>query len=395
MNKLSPIKFEELEWKNTQDMKYISRVSKSKILPTYHSSLPNTISNLEVDLPHELDSALVDLMLNISKFDLIQAQKGFTFPSLLLRSESSASSQIENLTSSIRNIALAELSNKAPQNAQLIAANVHAMRTALEIEEPLSKAVILEIHEELMGDSEDIAGKFRKQVVWIGGTSYSPHGSIFTPPHHSHLEFYMDDLMEYVGRIDINPIVKAAIVHAQFETIHPFIDGNGRTGRTLIHKSLKDDGVLQTVALPVSAGLLSKTDEYLDAILSFQAGDPLPIVQQIFEALELALLIGDRASEEITLVIERWESIVEERKNSSIWKFLYILIEQPVINSMYVSKKLDITVRGANKLIERAVEYGILRRIGNEHRGIFYQSDEVIQIMDEIADLTIIKRKNY
>lgn len=199
MNKLSPIKYEELEWKNTQDMKYISRVSKSKILPTYHSSLPNTISNLEVDLPHELDSALVDLMLNISKFDLIQAQKGLTFPSLLLRSESSASSQVENLTSSIRNITLDELSNKAPQNAQLIAANIHAMRTALEIEEPLSKAVILEIHEELMGNSEDIAEKFRKQAVWIGGTSYSPHESIFTPPHHSHLEFYMDDLMEYVG----------------------------------------------------------------------------------------------------------------------------------------------------------------------------------------------------
>lgn len=393
MNNWPPIKYETLKWESKTDLQYLSRSSRRKILPTYESALPNIISDKNVNLPPDLDVAISDLMLNISRFDLLQSQKGFSFPTVLLRSESAASSQIENLTSSIRNIAFAELSSKAPHNAQLIARNVSAMRCALEIPEKLSIPTILKIHETLMAASEDeLSGKFRDQAVWIGGTNYSPHDAIFVPPHHSHIDYYMKDLIGYAKRIDVNPIVKAAIIHAQFETIHPFVDGNGRTGRTLIHKSLKDDAVLQTLALPVSAGLLSNINEYMDSLISFQEGHPLPIIQQVFKALELSLIIADKVSQKISLIIKKWESVIDEKKTSSIWKLLYFLIEQPVVNSAYVSDKLEISIRGANKLINRAIDYGILRRTGIEQRGIFYQSDEIISVMDELSDLDTLRR---
>ena len=173
----------------------------------------------------------------------------------------------------------------------------------------------------------------RNQTVWIGGSNYSPHGAVFIPPHESLINYYLEDLISYSSRIDVNPIVKAAIMHAQFETIHPFIDGNGRTGRTLLHKSLRKDGVLQSVTLPISAGLLNNTSEYMKSILSFQEGDPIPIIIQISSALELAINIGYKASNEVSAIVKHWEEVINERNTSSIWKIIYLIIEQPVINS--------------------------------------------------------------
>lgn len=394
MKNFKPIEYEILEWNNKDNTQYLSRQKKSKILSSYESSLPNMISDIDVQLSNELESQLTDLLINMSRFDSVQNEKGYTFPTVLLRSESAASSQIENLTSSIRNIALAELSEKTPQNAKLIAKNVEAMREALNESNPISILTICEIHKKLM-EPLDYAGMIREQAVWIGGTSISPHGAIFVPPHYSHLDNYLNDLVLYAHRIDINPIVKAAIMHAQFETIHPFIDGNGRVGRVLLHKSLKDDNVLQTVALPISAGLLNDTDNYMKALLSYQNGDPTLIIEQVAEALELSLVIGDKVSRDISTVISTWEQLIDEKRSSSIWNLLYLLIDQPVVNSAFVSEKMEITLRGANKLISRAIDYGILRRIGNEHRGIFYQADAIIEIMDSISDLSILKRNKY
>lgn len=147
----------------------------------------------------------------------------------------------------------------------------------------------------------------------------------------------MNDLVLYAHRIDINPIVKAAIMHAQFETIHPFMDGNGRAGRVLLHKSLKDDNVLQTVVLPISAGLLNDTDNYMKALLSYQNGDPTLIIEQVAEALELPLVIGDKVSRDISTAISTWEQLIDEKRSSSIWNLLYLLIDQPVVNSAFVS----------------------------------------------------------
>lgn len=393
MNKWPALKYETLEWTNTQDIQYLSRKSKSKILSTYESSIPNLISPMNITLPPDLESSISDLMINIARFDARQETKGYEFPSMLLRSESAASSQIENLTSSIRNIALAELSDKSPSNAKLIADNVSSMHTALDTQETLSLDTILNIHRALLSTSnKEFAGRFREQPVWIGGTNYSPHEAIFTPVHHSRLNHYLNDLINYSKRIDVNPIVKTAIIHAQFETIHPFIDGNGRTGRTILHKTLKDDGVLQTVTLPISAGLLNNTESYMDALLKYQEGDPIPIIEEISSALELAVMIGNETSNQISKVIEHWESMIQERKNSSIWKLLYLLIEQPVVDTSYIEDRLNITNRGANKLIIRAQEYGILRKLGNAHRGVFYQSDDIINVMESVSDLSILQR---
>ena len=387
------LKYETLEWKSKLDFQYLSRQEKSTILKTYESSIPDMISDKTISLPNNLEARISDLLVNLARYDMEQIQKGYGFPMMLLRSESSSSSQIENLTSSIRNISMAELSDKAPTNAKLIMGNVKAMHNALAIEGALNIKSIKKIHHALMEDSKhEIAGEFRKTAVWIGGTNYSPHKAIFVPPHFKRIAELMDDLIIFANRVDLNPIIKAAILHAQFETIHPFVDGNGRTGRALIHKSLKDDDVLKNTSLPISAGLLNNTKEYMGALKAYQKGNPLPIIEELVKAIETSLIIGGIVSKEVSEAILKWENKITERRTSSIYKLIYILVEQPVINSMYLSNKLNITVRAANNLIDRAINYEILRKFGTAQRGIFYQSDDIINIMNKISDDKLIRR---
>jgi len=111
----------------------------------------------------------------------------------------------------------------------------------------------------------DIAGRWREQQVWIGGSRFGPHEADFIPPHHDRVPAAMADLAAFMARPDLPVLTQAAIAHAQFETIHPFPDGNGRVGRALVHSLLKAGGLARSVTVPVSAGLLGDTGTYFAA----------------------------------------------------------------------------------------------------------------------------------
>jgi Fic family protein len=97
---------------------------------------------------------------------------------------------------------------------------------------------------------------------------------MFNPPHHDHVPVLIDDLVAFARRTDIPLLTQAAVAHAQFETIHPFPDGNGRTGRALIHSMLRGHGLTHNVTVPVSAGLLTDTSAYFDALTAYREGEP-------------------------------------------------------------------------------------------------------------------------
>lgn len=223
----------------------------------------------------------------------------------------------------------------------------------------------------------------REEQVWIGGTPYSPHGSQYVPPSSTRVLACLEDLCAYANREDVPPIVKTAIVHAQFEAIHPFADGNGRTGRTLLHKMLRFEGVLSTVTLPVSAGLLNNVDAYLLALDSYHEGQPLPIISCLCDALEIALVLGERARVEMGEVLSRWKDSIQDRAGSAIHRLPALLVQHPVVDAAFVASELGITSRAALNLVGRAEEYGILRRVGTARRGVFYQADELIDPLNE------------
>lgn len=114
----------------------------------------------------------------------------------------------------------------------------------------MSKDAILYIHKALLANTDvDYAGKSRDKQVWIGGSNLGPGDADYVPPHHTELGKAMDDLVTFTKRTDLGSVTKAAIAHAQFETIHPFIDGNGRAGRTLLQSVLRQEGTCSTCLL--------------------------------------------------------------------------------------------------------------------------------------------------
>lgn len=388
------VTYETLPWHNDPDaLLGISKTARRRIASTYEAAIPAKIASLTPQLPSDLIERMGEVALLLARFDIAQTARGYNLPALLLRSESAASSQIEQLTSSARNIALAEISSKVPKNAQLITGNIAAMRKALSINAPLTLQGILDIHSALINqEGVSFGGKLRDEQVWVGGYPFSPHSALFVPPAAPRVPALLKDAIAFANRQDVNTVAQAAILHAQFETIHPFIDGNGRTGRTLLHIMLKQEGVLSCATLPLSAGLLHNVDAYMQAIKSYQGGDISPIVNQLTGALELAVSLGNLAAVRVDEVIEEWKDQITERSGSAIWQLPNLLIEQPVVDTAYVSTKLGITQRAALSLLDRACEYGIVRAAGNFHRGSFYQADALIEVLDQISDISEIRR---
>lgn len=388
------IEHETLPWHGDPDLApLISKTQRRKIGSAYEAALPLHIEGLSVDVPAKLSARMSELLVRLAQFDAQQQARGYDLPALLLRSESSASSQIEHLTSSVRNVALAEVSRDVPRNARLIMGNVAAMREALLLDGPLDLDAILAIHAALMNrDGATFGGKIREEQVWVGGGPYSPHGALYVPPAASRVPDYLDDLVAFAARADLTPIVKAALLHAQLETIHPFIDGNGRTGRVLIHKILAGEGILSHATLPLSAGLLHNVGSYMDALTSYQQGDPLAVIEQLVEALEFAVSVGALTAKRMDETFASWFERIGERRGSSIYRLPELLSEQPVVSVSYVADGLGITTRAALTLVNRACEYGMLRPLGNRRRGDFYQSDEIIDLLEPICDAAGLRR---
>jgi len=194
------------------------------------------------------------------------------------------------------------------------------------------------------------------------------------------------------AREDISPIAKAAIFHAQFETIHPFTDGNGRTGRALLHRMLAADEVLLHAMLPVSAGLLHDVGRYMDALDAYHDGAVEPMIECLADALELAAVIGSRIASDVDEVLGGWASANTDRSGSASHRLPALLVEQPVVDVAFVASRLGITDRAARNLVETACERGILAKMGNAKRGAFYQAPDLIAVLEEASSLEGIRR---
>src|SRR3954469_3287292 len=277
--------WEDQPWQPRIPPSYVSASVRDRHAGPYRAAVVPRIAERSPRFSGDVLAFPEDASAEIARFD---AELGFEvapFASVLLRSESASSSMIENLTSGARSIALAELGSREKRNATEIVGNVAAMTAALELAQRLDADAILSMHAAVVGDLHpEIAGKWREEQVWIGGTSFGPHQADFIPPHHEHVPALIDDLVAFMKRDDLPLLAQAAVAHAQLATIHPFPDGNGRTGGALIHSMLRGHGLTQTVTVPVSAGLLTDTAAYFASLTAYREGDPSAIVDRLATA---------------------------------------------------------------------------------------------------------------
>ena len=353
----------------------------------YRAAIPADIAGLAVvPVGAETSALSTEAATEIARFDAEFGASAMAFAPLLLRSESASSSQIEHLTSSARAIALADLGRTARNNADLIVSNVRAMQAALDLAERLDGDTILAMHRVLMESHwPEIAGRWRDQQVWIGGSRFGPHEADFIPPHHDRVPAGMADLSAFMARADIPVLSHAAIAHAQFETIHPFTDGNGRVGRALIHALLKAGGLARTVTVPVSAGLLGDTDSYFAALTAYQGGDPEPIVKVMSEATFPAVGNGRHLAADLKVARARWADLITARRGAAAHRLADLLIQHPVVDMPLVAKELSLATSNAQHAIDRLVDDGILQLIGKGTRDRVWEAPDVISALDGFA----------
>ena len=381
------IRYEKREWQGRDDEGQ-SRRAALRARGPYEASIPPFIAHLDAPaLDAETSIAAEDAIVELGRFDGEVGAIAAPFSAILLRSESAASSEIEQLTASAKNIALAELGRAAGQNSRLIVGNVRAMEAAIELAEDLDASTIIAMQTEILRDDQpEHTGGWRTQQVWIGGGyGNSPHGASFVPPHHERVGALMDDLVAFARRTDLPALAQIAIAHAQFETVHPFPDGNGRTGRALVQAMLHRLGVTRNVTVPVSAGLLRDTRGYFDALTAYRAGDVAPIIRAFAQASADAIVNGRELVAELTRIRSEWERSTSARAGSAGRRLLDVLQRQPVIDANAAGEVLGMSARNAQNGIDRLVADGILHQNGSGARNRSYEARDVLTALDAFA----------
>lgn len=192
--------------------------------------------------------------------------------------------------------------------------------------------------------------------------------------------------MNFSLRDDIPALIQVAVAHAQFETIHPFSDGNGRTGRAVAQSMLRRRGVTRNVAVPVSAGLLSNVNGYHDALTAYRGGDITPIVLAFARAAEKAVINARQLVGDIDTIRESWKTRVHARKSSGVWQLLNVVVRKPVLNATTAADELRVSVPNVYPPLRALVEQGILKSKAEHQLGPFWRSDEILDANDAFAE---------
>lgn len=337
----------------------------------YDAFIPNELTALPSDVPAGVGAAIAEAEQEAQRVDAgAQDQPAYrALARLLLRSEAIASSKIEGLALSAQDYAKAEL--KAESGGQVgtvsreVIGNVAAMEFAIANvveQDSISGENIAQIHGELLkGSHPHLAGDYRDVQNWIGGNNYNPCGADFIPPPPEYVEPLISDLCAFSNSFEWPAVAQAAIAHAQFETIHPFADGNGRTGRALIHVILRRREISQFFVPPISVVLSANPRRYIDGLTEYREGDIYGWVQHFSETVAHAATLARKFGSDVRDLQQQWrDSLKEEgiRSDAVAWKIIELLPAYPVISTPVL-----VAAVGAERVpVFRAVE--TLERLG-------------------------------
>jgi len=311
----------------------------------------------------------------------------------LLRSESMASSQMEGLVvPSNRSLAKAEIGKQHKETAQAALANIAAVKWAyawaLNSDEPFSIQAIMAVHERIAAADRWLAahaGRLRERQNWIGSDSYTPAGADFVPPPHGLVPELLEDLCDFLNRVDLPPVAQAAIAHVQFETIHPFPDGNGRVGRALIGASLSRSGVCRDVVPPISLVLSGRKDDYVDALTAFRSGDDDRWLLLLAESAEQAARASSELADEIAELQDRWrDQAGHPRADSAAEQIIRLLPAEPVLDIGRAAAHLQRSPEAVRQAFNRLEEAGVVQLTTVAKRNRAWESIGVFALVDEM-----------
>jgi Fic family protein len=295
---------------------------------------------------------------------------------LLLRSEGVASSYIEGIRAPIVDIVLAE-ENLAPggTSAAWVASNLAAVTEAVAtVATSLSLATLCHWHRTLMTGSptpERYVGVFRDEQGWIGGND--PTDAYLVTPPPEELDPLLNDLVRYANREDVDAVAQAGIAHAQFESIHPFADGNGRVGRVLVAWILAKRLSLVTPP-PVSSAIAADVGGYTAGLVLYRFAQLDQWVQWFADTVQGGGRAQTQLIAEVSALKTRWRERLGRgdrvlRSDATAWRVLDLLPRHLVLTTDVLTNELGVTNKGALDALRQLAEAGVLLDYGTVTRG--------------------------
>lgn len=352
--------------------------------------------------PLEYDSKLLDLLSQadraLGKLDGAAEvlPNVDLFVAMYVRNEAVLSSQIEGTQASLADIL--EFEAKAPE--RLLPSDVHevynyvrALNYGLDRLRtlPLSLRLIGEIHGELMRGvrgSQRTPGEFRRSQNWIGPPGCLLKDAVFVPPALQDMQVALGDLEKFIhDSAPIPALVKCGLIHCQFETIHPFLDGNGRVGRLLITFMLCAQGVLKKPLLYLSLYFKQRRAEYYDRLMAVRdAGDWEGWIEFFLRGVREVSAQATLTAQNILELQRRHQELLQKRVPGSVTslKLLDLLFRNPVVSAHQVARRLNVSYPTANNLLSRLEKLRLLREVTGHKRNRFFSYDPYLNLFKQL-----------
>jgi Fic family protein len=361
---------------------------------TYDAFVPLRLSDLSLDVPGDVAGIVSDAEKAIAELNRSAGPALVPLARLLLRTESIASSRVEGMQVDARTLARAEVNQETGRRigseAAEILANIDAMQLAIERASStggITSEDITDIHRVLLTHAPNahIAGRIRTAQSWIGGNDYNPCGADFVPPPPEDVPRLLADLCAFCDDEALPPLVQAAIAHAQFETIHPFDDGNGRTGRALVQVVLRRRRLAPAFVPPISVILARDKERYIKGLTAFRDDRVAEWLTTFAVAANQAAGLAVRYGLRVGELQETWRRTLRERSNprsdAAAWAIIDVLPAHPIVTvpvAVAATRRTKPAVTNAIAELERA---GVLRRLSDAARNRAWEAEGLLDLV--------------
>lgn len=359
----------------------------------YQSFKPNPLPPIpEIEMDGEIVKLLVDANKQLVKLDTASQliSNADLFISMYVRKEALISSQIEGTQCTLDDVLDPEVEANANLDVSDVINYVKATQYALKRLErlPLCCRLIREIHEVLMENvrgQDKTPGEFRHSQNWIGPANCSLKDARYIPPNVEDMQTAMSDLEKYINEnVDYDPLIRAALIHYQFETIHPFLNGNGRIGRLLILLYLMEQKLIEKPVIYISYFLKKNQIEYYDRISEVRrTGNFEQWIRFFLEAVSKAASDSLEAIRQLSVVHDtNVEKLPKTTRSKDNLRAVFDYIEQyPIIDIKRTAKELEVSYNTVAAAVRKLVELGILQETTNAARNRVFAYEEYLAIL--------------
>ena len=359
----------------------------------YQSFKPNPLPPIpEIEMDEVIVKLLIDANKQLVKLDTASQliSNADLFISMYIRKEALISSQIEGTQCTLDDVLDPEVEANANLDVSDVINYVKATQYALKRLErlPLCCRLIREIHEVLMENvrgRDKTPGEFRHSQNWIGPANCSLKDARYIPPNVEDMQTAMSDLEKYINEnADYDPLIRVALIHYQFETIHPFLDGNGRIGRLLILLYLMEQRLIEKPVIYISYFLKKNQIEYYDRISEVRrTGNFEQWIRFFLEAVSKAASDSLEAIRQLSVLHDtNIEKLPKTTRSKDNLRAVFDYIEQyPIIDIKRTAKELEVSYNTVAAAVRKLVELGILQETTNAARNRVFAYEEYLAIL--------------